>query len=379
MPATPADDQLEWVLVAKGTSTPTPPAPTEGPALEPEPEKVNAGLAQAQEELDRVQWIVESSVCCLIEPRREFPIEKFGILDAYIPSERIDVVSATTTLTSIILSGLRFFQVYGLPDRRNHRLLGKTKYAHINEEGVISGFTDMSHLSPTAQNRRMEAYDTGIRSVVRGFLLQFSGHQTFYRSPEVVVKIGAPITILQKHLVRRGTLSNMFSRHCFDSYMILNAMEAMTTKEPTEIAELALKFYEEIKGPMKNRVLVLKSIGIHQKDLNAAAAYLVTAVDPIPCPTSQDLEVWTGVKSQTSAMDILSELQVTSLENEIRTERMAVILTAILKKVIKLDKAASGPPTEGSDTTESVVPSREGEQQESSLKMVTGDNSYSKV
>ena len=85
------------------------------------------------------------------------------------------------------------------------------------------------------------------------------------------------------------------------------------------------------------------------------------------------------MKSQTSAMDILSELQVTSLENQIRTERMAVILTAILKKVIKLDKAASGPPTEASDTTESVVPSREGEQQESSLEMVTGDNSYSKV
>ena len=139
MPATPADDQLEWVLVAKGTSTPTPPAPTEGPALEPEPEKVNDGLAQAQEELDRAQWIVESSMCCLIEPRREYPIEQYNILDAYIPSERIDVVSATTTLTSIILSGLRFFQVYGLPDKRNHRLLGKAKHAHINDDGVISG------------------------------------------------------------------------------------------------------------------------------------------------------------------------------------------------------------------------------------------------
>ena len=101
-------------------------------------------------------------MCCLIEPRREFPIEKFGILDAYIPSERIDVVSATTTLASVILSSLRFFQVYGLPDRRNNRLLGKTKYAHINEEGVISGFTDLSHFSPAAQNRRMEAYDTSI-------------------------------------------------------------------------------------------------------------------------------------------------------------------------------------------------------------------------
>ena len=49
-----------------------------------------------------------------------------------------------------------------------------------------------------------------------------------------------------------------------------------------------------------------------------------------------------------------------------------------LKKVIKLEKAASGPPTEASETTESVVPSREEEQQKSSLRMVTGDNSYSK-
>ena len=160
--------------------------------------------------------------------------------------------------------------------------------------------------------------------------------------------------------------------------MILDAMEAMTTKEPTGIAELALKFYEEIKGPMENRILVLKSIGIHQKDLNAAAAYLVTAADPIPCPTLQDLEDWTGVKSQTPVMDILSELQVASLENQICTERMAVILTAILKKVVKMDKAASDPPMEVNETTVSVDPSREEEQQESSLRMVTGVSAHSK-
>ena len=115
------------------------------------------------------------------------------------------------------------------------------------------------------------------------------------------------------------------------------------------------------------------------KDLNVAAAHLVTASDPIPCPTLQDLEDWTGVKSQTAAMDILSELQITSLENQIRTERMAVMLTAILKKVVKMDQAAKDPPTEASVTTESVVPSREGEQQENSTEMATGDNSYSKV
>ena len=197
---------------------------------------------------------------------------------------------------------------------------------------------------------------------------------TFYRRPEVVVKQGAPTTILQKHLIRHG----QHFRHYFGSYTIIDAMEAMSTKETLEIAELALKFYDEVKGPLENRVLVMKSIGLHPKDMNAAAAYLETSADPIPYPTPQDLEDWTGVNSQTPVMDILSELQVASLENQIRTERMAVILTAILKKVIKLDKAASGPPTEASQTTKSVVPSREEEQQESSSRMVTGDTSYSK-
>ena len=155
-------------------------------------------------------------------------------------------------------------------------------------------------------------------------------------------------------------------------------MEAMSTKETMEIAELALKIYDEVKGPLENRVLVMKSIGLHPKDMNAAAAYLETSADPIPYPTPQDLEDWTGVNSQTPVMDILSELQVASLENQICTERMSVILTAILKKVIKLDKAASGPPTEASETTETVVPLREEEQQERSSRMEAGDTSNSK-
>ena len=296
MPATPADDKLEWVLVSKGTSAPSLPASTEAPAPEPE-QTVNAGLVRAQEELDWAQWIIEASMCCLVEPRREFPIDQFGILEAYMPAERIDVVAAITTMTSIVLSRLRFFQVYGLPDKIENRLLGKAKYAHLNKDGVLTGFMNMAHLSPSAQNLRLEAYKTGIQGVVRGFLTQFSGHQTFYRSPEGVVKMGAPLTILQKHLTR----GLCFIKHCRENYFILDAMTAMTGKEPTGIAELAVKFYDEVKGPLENRILVLKALGIHMKDLNAAAAYLVTASDPLPCPTNQDFEDWTGIKSQTGA------------------------------------------------------------------------------
>ena len=151
-------------------------------------------------------------------------------------------MAATTTLASIILSGLRFFQVYGLPGRKDNRLLGKTKYAHMNEDGVAAGFSDLSCLSPEAQNRRLEAYNTGIRNVVQGFLVQFSGHMTFYRRPEMVVKQGSPTTILQKHLLRHG---HPF-RHYFYGYSITDAMAAMSAKEILEIAEIALAFYEEV-------------------------------------------------------------------------------------------------------------------------------------
>ena len=168
-------------------------------------------------------------------------------------------------------------------------------------------------------------------------------------------------------------------KHCRESYFILDAMNGMTTKEPTGIAELAMKFYEEVKGPLENRILVLKALGIHMKDLNAAAAHLVTTSDPVPCPTIQDLEDWTGVKSQSAQMEILSELHGTSLENQIRIEKMAVMMTAILKKVVKLEQAATDPPMEASVTTEPIVPSREREQQEDSTEMATVDNLYIKV
>ena len=259
-------------------------------------------------------------------------------------------MSAATTLASIILSCLRFFKVYGLPDRRDSRLLGKTKWTLINEDGVASGFFDMSHLSPEAQNRRLEAYNTKIRNVVRGFLLQFSGHQTFHRRPEMVVKQGSPTNILQKHLLRHGH----HFLHYFYGYSITGAMAAMSDKEILKVAELAITFYEEVKGPLEIRTMVMKSIGLHPKDFTAAAAYLVTAADPIPYPSDQELEDWTGWNPQ--ILDILNDLHKESLENHMRTEKMAVMMSAILKRLVKLDKAGDVQPPEASVLTGTVVP-----------------------
>ena len=277
------------MLVPKGTPAPSLPAPAEAPALEPEPAKINAKLVEAQAEVDKVQWLIESSLCILVEPRRAYPIEKFGTLEAYLPAERIEIIVATTSLTSIFLSGYRFFQVFGLPDRTENMLLGRVKQTSFKEEGVLSGFMNLTHLSPADQNLKLAAYETELQGVVRGFLTQFAGHQTFYRTPEIMFKIGAPVTILHKHLLRRLVHVPRFMEECRESFYIFDSMNAMSAKEPTGIAEIALQFYDDIKGPLENRITVLKALGVHMRDLFSAAAYLVTASDPIPLPTIRDL------------------------------------------------------------------------------------------
>ena len=81
----------------------------------------------------------------------------------------------------------------------------------------------------------------------------------------------------------------------------------------------------------------MKSIGIHPKDLVGAAAFLETASDPIPYPSDQDLEDWFGWNP--AIMDILRELKFEADDARVRTERMAVALTAVLRKVKNLEDA----------------------------------------
>ena len=136
------------------------------------------------------------------------------------------------------------------------------------------------------QNRKLEAYDAEIKHVVQHFLSHFSGHMTFYLRPEMVIKQGVPTTVLQKHLL---SLGHVFTNYCM-GYRVNDAMIAMSAQEIHDIAEVALSSFEEVKGPLEIRTAVMKSIGIHPKDLVGAAVYLETACDPIPYPSDQDLE-----------------------------------------------------------------------------------------
>ena len=71
---------------------------------------------------------------------------------------------------------------------------------------------------------------------------------------------------------------------------------------------------------------MMKSIGLHLKDLAAATVFLETATDPIPCPSTQDLEDWIGWES-------LRELKEDSLQDRIIIERMGVAMAALMKMV----------------------------------------------
>ena len=50
-------------------------------------------------------------------------------------------------------------RVYGLPNQSETRLLGKEDHYTWKSEGVAAGFCDLSHLTPTEQNCKLELYN----------------------------------------------------------------------------------------------------------------------------------------------------------------------------------------------------------------------------
>ena len=112
---------------------------------------------------------------------------------------------------------------------------------------MATGFSNLSHLSPEAQNHKLEAFNAGIKHVVQHFLLHFSGHMTFYLRPEMVIKQGAPTTVLQKYMSSYG---HTFKNSCM-GWKVTDAMAAMSAQEIHDVAEVALTSFEEVKGPLE--------------------------------------------------------------------------------------------------------------------------------
>ena len=212
--------------------------------------------------------------------------------------------------------------------------MGRSKYAHWNKDGMTAGFSDLSKLSPAAQNLKLENYNDGIKQVVEHFLLHFCGNNTFYLRPEMVIKLGAPPTILQSSM---SAVRHTFKGYTGTGWKITNAMEAMSAQEIHDVADTALTEFEEVKGPIEIQTVVMRSVGIHLKELIGATAYLESTADPIPYPSDQELEDWIGWNP--ALMHTLRELQSEAEDANGRMEKMAVILTAVLKKVKGLEEA----------------------------------------
>ena len=120
------------VPLAPSQATPTPPrqkwalVPEDAPELEPS--KPNEELKATQAAANKLQGIVEAAVICLVEHRTESPLEKFGITEAYLPQRKIEVLSGTAAIRSIIIVGIEYLKIHGLPCISQDRLLGKCKF-----------------------------------------------------------------------------------------------------------------------------------------------------------------------------------------------------------------------------------------------------------
>ena len=126
----------------------------------PEPElvKPNAELKAAQASVNLMQYIIESSLICLLEQRQRHPISKIGILEAFVPQQKIEVLSGVTTLGSVVISGVEYLKIHGLPSYSSEQLLGSCKFLKFNDEGMLHNFTDLAKLSAKAQEEKLENY-----------------------------------------------------------------------------------------------------------------------------------------------------------------------------------------------------------------------------
>ena len=131
-----------------------------------------------------MQYIIEAAIICLLEPRKGIRLSKFGILEAYVPAKKIKVLAGTTTLASIMISGLEFLKLHGILMLSEDRLLGRCQFINCNTEGMIYGFGDLFKLSPQVQNNKLEVYNLGIKNIIDSFLAHFLGLETFHLRAE---------------------------------------------------------------------------------------------------------------------------------------------------------------------------------------------------
>ena len=239
-----------------------------------------------------MQSIIEAALSCLLEQRLKYPIVKIGILEAYLPQRKIEVLTGTTTLATILIAGLEYLKYYGLPSTGEECLLGKCSFIKFNSEGILHNFSDLSKLDPKAQAEKLENYQLAIQGPVANFLTHFVRSETFYQRPEVSVKLGIPPTALQTTTMDCGVQIEGYQGA---GWYIPDVLKKLQEQEYHDMAEVVMANFEQLKGPMEIRAQILKSWGLHVKDLLGSTAHL-TSVNYISLryPDKQDLENWIG-------------------------------------------------------------------------------------
>ena len=119
-------------------------------------------------------------------------------MEAYVPQRKIEVLSGVAAVGTVIISGIEYLEIDGLPSSSQDRLLGRCTALKFNKGGVLNNFTDLSDLSTKAKEEKLENYKLVHQPTVAGFLAHFVGSETFHRRPEVTVKQGVIPCALQE-------------------------------------------------------------------------------------------------------------------------------------------------------------------------------------
>ena len=108
-------------------------------------EKPNEDLKSAQTAANKLQWIVESSMACLIEQRLKYPLNTIGIIEAYVPQKRIKTICGVSTIGSLLISGISYMKIQGLPSPSPERLLGKCKALNLIQFSQLGRHVEFEH------------------------------------------------------------------------------------------------------------------------------------------------------------------------------------------------------------------------------------------
>ena len=292
--------------------------------------KPNAELKEAQAAVNHMQWIIESAMICLLEQRLKYPIKKIGILEAFIPQRKIEVLSGVTTIGKFIISGLEYLKIHRLPSPSQERLLGRCKFLKFNNEGMLSNFTDLTELSIQTQEEKLENYRLAIQRTVADFLAHFAGSETFYQRPEVTVKQGVHPSALQEAMSSCGAQIEGFHA---PGWGILEVLEKLQEQQYQDVAETAMAEFKKLKRPMEIRAAVLKACRLHVKDLIGSIAHLTSVFLPIQHPSEEDLENWIGWNP--AVMDAMKEMEESQKEDRVEIQKHLDKMDKTLMTIIK--------------------------------------------